>query len=180
MRILLVAGSFDSLTQRVLAELSDRGHAVAVEVAPDGSAVREAVTVTRPIWSWTAEEARPASAAAALGLGPADRVVDRGPGEFAAEVTRSALRPASRDRLRPRIAAKRAEYERREALAPLAAHRAHELSRMRAILDDPAARCHALRPALGRKEAGPEPRTRTAQVRARADRPTVKQDRGPR
>ncbi|MFD9648020.1 hypothetical protein ACFWWN_31660 [Streptomyces sp. NPDC059082] len=60
MRILLVAGSFDSLTQRVLAELSDRGHAVAVEVAPDGSAVREAVTVTRPIWSWTAEEARPA------------------------------------------------------------------------------------------------------------------------
>ncbi|MFF3772387.1 hypothetical protein [Streptomyces sp. NPDC002232] len=48
MRILLVAGSFDGLTQRVLAELSDRGHAVAVEVAPDGSAVREAVTRHAP------------------------------------------------------------------------------------------------------------------------------------
>ena len=38
MRILLVAGAFNSLTQRVHAELRDRGHKVAVQLAlPDGS-----------------------------------------------------------------------------------------------------------------------------------------------
>ncbi|MFF3756129.1 hypothetical protein [Streptomyces sp. NPDC002185] len=179
MRILLVAGSFDGLTPRDLAELSDRGHAVAVG-HPDGSAVREAVTRHAPDLI-VARRGGPAGLGGGRARhGAGRRVVDRGPGEFDAEVTRSALRPASRDRLQPRIAAKRAEHERKGALAPLAAHREHELSRMRAIFADPAARPHALRRARVRKEAGPAPRTRTAQVRARADRPTVKQDRGPR
>ncbi|MER8236462.1 hydrogenase maturation protein [Streptomyces sp. NPDC094049] len=104
------------------------------------------------------EEARPVSAAASLDMGLVDRVVDTGPGEFAAEITRSALRLASRGGLQPRIAAKKAERERAESVAPLAAHREHELSRMRAIFDDPAASYHARRRAFVRKEAsGVEP-----------------------
>ncbi|MGW8353988.1 hydrogenase maturation protein [Streptomyces wedmorensis] len=123
------------------------------------------------------EEARPVSAAASLDMGLVDRVVDCGPGEFAAEITRLALHLASRGGLQPRIAAKKAEHERRESTAPLAAHREQELSRMRAIFEDPAASYHARRRAFVRKEA-PERRSRTAQVRERADRPTVKQDLG--
>ncbi|MEV8626300.1 hydrogenase maturation protein [Streptomyces sp. NPDC051079] len=102
------------------------------------------------------EEARPVSAAAALEMGLVDRVVDCGPQGFAGEITRSALRLASRDGLQPRIAAKKAEHERRQSVAPLAAHREQELSRMRAIFDDPAASYHALRRAFVRKES-PEP-----------------------
>ncbi|MCH0539248.1 hydrogenase maturation protein [Streptomyces sp. MUM 203J] len=101
------------------------------------------------------EEARPVSAAASLGMGLIDRVVDCGPAEFAAEVTRMALRLASRHGLQPRIAAKKAEHERRESVAPLAAHRAQELSRMRRVFDDPAASYHALRRSFARKEAPP-------------------------
>ncbi|MEU9860567.1 enoyl-CoA hydratase-related protein [Streptomyces sp. NPDC047971] len=48
MRILLIASSFNSLTQRVLVELRDRGHTVPVEVTPDGPAVREAVARHAP------------------------------------------------------------------------------------------------------------------------------------
>ncbi|MER5961363.1 hydrogenase maturation protein [Streptomyces sp. NPDC002057] len=98
------------------------------------------------------EEARPISSAGALHRGLVDRVVDCGPGEFPAEITRLALRLASRGGLQPRIAAKKAEYERRESVAPLAAHRERELSRMRRIFDDPAASYHALRRAFVRKE----------------------------
>ncbi|WP_328916888.1 MULTISPECIES: hydrogenase maturation protein [unclassified Streptomyces] len=43
MRILLVASAFNSLTQRVRAELRDRGHFAAVEVVRDEEAVRAAV-----------------------------------------------------------------------------------------------------------------------------------------
>ncbi|MFG3152006.1 hydrogenase maturation protein [Streptomyces sp. NPDC048219] len=43
MRILLIASAYNSLTQRVHAELRDRGHAVAVEVTPRGHDVRAAV-----------------------------------------------------------------------------------------------------------------------------------------
>ncbi|MFF0431196.1 hydrogenase maturation protein [Streptomyces sp. NPDC004327] len=103
------------------------------------------------------EEAGPLSAAAALGMGLVDRIVDCGPGEFAAEVTRTAVRLASRDGLQPRVAAKKAEHERRESVAPLAAHRERELSRMRSIFDDPAASYHALRRAFVRKEVRPVP-----------------------
>lgn len=48
MRILLIASSFNSLTQRVLVELRDRGHTVPVEVTPDGPAVRDAVARHAP------------------------------------------------------------------------------------------------------------------------------------
>ncbi|CAL9359930.1 Methionyl-tRNA formyltransferase [Streptomyces sp. enrichment culture] len=43
MRILLVAGAYNSLTQRVHAELRDHGHAVAVEVTPESHDVVRAV-----------------------------------------------------------------------------------------------------------------------------------------
>ncbi|MFE7583870.1 hydrogenase maturation protein [Streptomyces gardneri] len=123
------------------------------------------------------EDARPVSAAASLDMGLVDRVIDCGPGEFTAEITRLALHLASRIGLQPRIAAKKAEHERRESLLPLAACREQELSRMRSIFDDPAASYHVRRRAFVRKEA-PERSSWTVQVRARADRPTVEQDLG--
>ncbi|MEU8544236.1 enoyl-CoA hydratase-related protein [Streptomyces sp. NPDC048717] len=43
MRVLLIASGYNSLTQRVRVELGDRGHAVSVEITPDGDAVRAAV-----------------------------------------------------------------------------------------------------------------------------------------
>ncbi|WYB34576.1 hypothetical protein WJ438_04875 [Streptomyces sp. GD-15H] len=43
MRILLVASAYNSLTQRVHAELSERRHAVVVEVTPHGEDVRRLV-----------------------------------------------------------------------------------------------------------------------------------------
>ncbi|WP_392674334.1 enoyl-CoA hydratase-related protein [Streptomyces sp. LN785] len=48
MRILLVASAFNSLTQRVHAELRDRGHAVAVELALSDGHVRSAVRRFEP------------------------------------------------------------------------------------------------------------------------------------
>ncbi|MFE0701104.1 hydrogenase maturation protein [Streptomyces sp. NPDC058872] len=99
------------------------------------------------------DEARPVSAKASLAMGLVDRVIDCGPGEFADEITRLALHLASHDRLQPRIAAKKAEHERLESVAPLAAHREQELSRMRRTFDDPAASYHALRRSFVRKEA---------------------------
>ena len=43
MRILLMASAYNSLTQRVHAELADRGHEVAVELALGDEVMREAV-----------------------------------------------------------------------------------------------------------------------------------------
>ncbi|MFE0640519.1 hydrogenase maturation protein [Streptomyces sp. NPDC058877] len=103
------------------------------------------------------DEARPVSATASLAMGLVDRVIDCGPGEFADEITRLALRLASRDRLQPRIAAKKAEHERLESVAPLAAHREQELSRMRRTFDDPTASYHVLRRSFVRKEAPRRP-----------------------
>ncbi|MGW8952111.1 enoyl-CoA hydratase-related protein [Streptomyces sp. NPDC055709] len=48
MHILLIASAYNSLTQRVHAELRDRGHTVAVERTPHGDAVRDAVRRHRP------------------------------------------------------------------------------------------------------------------------------------
>ncbi|WP_328468320.1 enoyl-CoA hydratase-related protein [Streptomyces sp. NBC_00448] len=48
MDILLVASAFNSLTQRVFAELGDRGHRVAVELALGDEALREAVRSHAP------------------------------------------------------------------------------------------------------------------------------------
>lgn len=43
MRILLIASAFNSLTQRVFAELRDRGHHPAVHLVTGDQALREAV-----------------------------------------------------------------------------------------------------------------------------------------
>ena len=43
MRILLMASAYNSLTQRVHAELADRGHEVAVELALGDEVMRQAV-----------------------------------------------------------------------------------------------------------------------------------------
>jgi putative two-component system hydrogenase maturation factor HypX/HoxX len=48
MQILLVASAFNSLTQRVHAELRDRGHTVSVELAPHGESLRAAVRRYEP------------------------------------------------------------------------------------------------------------------------------------
>ncbi|MET4926656.1 hydrogenase maturation protein [Streptomyces sp. PSRA5] len=48
MEILLVASAFNSLTQRVFAELGDRGHSVRVELALGDEPMREAVRRTDP------------------------------------------------------------------------------------------------------------------------------------
>ncbi|WP_279577813.1 formyltransferase family protein, partial [Streptomyces sp. YIM 98790] len=48
MRILLIASAFNSLTQRVFAELDDRGHRVAVHTAPGAPGMRAAVRAHRP------------------------------------------------------------------------------------------------------------------------------------
>ncbi|MGW0883130.1 enoyl-CoA hydratase-related protein [Streptomyces sp. NPDC002671] len=103
------------------------------------------------------EEARPVSAAGALDMGLADRIVDCAPGDFTEEVTRLAARAESGPNMAVRIAAKKAEHERREAEKPLAAHREQELSRMRTIFDDPSAPYHALRRAFVRKQPPPAP-----------------------
>lgn len=48
MHILLVASAFNSLTQRVHAELRDHGHRVAVELAVPGVPLADAVRRHRP------------------------------------------------------------------------------------------------------------------------------------
>ncbi|MFJ9825030.1 enoyl-CoA hydratase-related protein [Streptomyces sp. NPDC101160] len=96
--------------------------------------------------------ARPVSVAAARSMGLVDRIVECGPADFSAEVTRLAARLAAHPAVASRVAAKKAEYEARESLTPLAAHREQELSRMRAIFDDPSAPYHSLRRAFVRKE----------------------------
>ncbi|MEV4442459.1 hydrogenase maturation protein [Streptomyces sp. NPDC049577] len=48
MHILLIASAFNSLTQRVYAELGDRGHALAVALAQDDDTLRAAVERHRP------------------------------------------------------------------------------------------------------------------------------------
>jgi putative two-component system hydrogenase maturation factor HypX/HoxX len=96
-------------------------------------------------------EALPMGAASARGLGLVDRVVDCGPGDFAAEVGRLAARLAALPGSPSRIAAKKAELERQECGEPLAAFRERELTRMRRTFDDPDAPYHALRRAFVHK-----------------------------
>ncbi|MFJ5775260.1 hydrogenase maturation protein [Streptomyces sp. NPDC093094] len=97
-------------------------------------------------------EALPVSPAGALRLGLVDRVIDCGPGGFAAETGALAARLASLPATASRVAAKKAERDRRESSTPLAAFREAELIRMRRVFDDPAAPYHALRRAFVRKE----------------------------
>ncbi len=46
MRILLLAHSFNSLSQRLLVELTERGHAVSVELDVNDAVTREAVDLS--------------------------------------------------------------------------------------------------------------------------------------
>lgn len=96
-------------------------------------------------------EALPVSSASAQRLGLADRVIDCGPGDFAQEVGALAARLASLPATASRIAAKKAELDRQEATAALAAFRERELARMRRTFDDPDAPYHALRRAFVHK-----------------------------
>jgi len=113
-------------------------------------------SLPRRVGTGTAREltrrALPVSAASAVGLGLADRLVECGPEAFGAEVDRLAALLAGTPGLQSRIAAKKADLERREAVRPLAAYRAEELERMRRIFFDPQAPYHALRRAFVRKE----------------------------
>ncbi|MCZ4608283.1 enoyl-CoA hydratase-related protein [Streptomyces sp. Lzd4kr] len=100
-------------------------------------------------------EALPVSAASALRLGLADRVIDCGPGDFARETGALAARLAALPATASRIAAKKAELDRREATTPLAGFRERELARMRRTFDDPDAQYHALRRAFVHKHRPP-------------------------
>ncbi|MER6346249.1 hydrogenase maturation protein [Streptomyces sp. NPDC001595] len=101
-------------------------------------------------------EALPVSATRARDLGLVDRVVECAPARFTAEVTRLAERWVASPGARARLAAKKAESERRQAVTPLAAVRERELERMRKIFHDPEAAYHALRRAFVRKETAPD------------------------
>lgn len=113
-------------------------------------------TLPRRVGAPTAErlmrEALPMSAESALGLGLVDRVVECVPEDFAGEAGRLAARLASLPGTRSRIAAKKAERERRESSEPLSAFRERELARMHRTFHDPDAPYHALRRAFARKE----------------------------
>ncbi|MFJ5547660.1 enoyl-CoA hydratase-related protein [Streptomyces sp. NPDC093225] len=97
-------------------------------------------------------DALPVSAAAARNAGLVDRTVACAPGAFAERTAALATRLAAAPGTQARIAAKKAQRERDEATRPLAAYRADELARMRAVFDDPEAPYHALRRAFVRKE----------------------------
>ncbi|MFF4754298.1 hydrogenase maturation protein [Streptomyces sp. NPDC002514] len=117
-------------------------------------------------------EALPVSAAGALRTGLADRVIECAPGDFPAQVARLAARLAAVPGTPSRIAAKKAELDRQEAVEPLSAFRDRELARMRRTFDDPDAPYHALRRAFVRKQrpAGTPPHlTRAAGARVAAE-----------
>ncbi|MFI9611926.1 enoyl-CoA hydratase-related protein [Streptomyces sp. NPDC052023] len=101
------------------------------------------------------QEALPVTAARARDIGLIDRVVECAPARFTDEITLLAQRLAASPVAQARLAAKKAECERREAVTPLAAVRERELSRMRRIFSDPDAPYHALRRAFVRKERAP-------------------------
>ncbi|MBV7700138.1 hydrogenase maturation protein [Streptomyces sp. TRM70350] len=101
------------------------------------------------------QDALPVTAARARDIGLIDRVVECAPERFTAEVTFLAHRLAASPLAQSRVAAKKAECERREAVTPLAAVRERELVRMRRIFSDPGAPYHALRRAFVRKEPVP-------------------------
>jgi putative two-component system hydrogenase maturation factor HypX/HoxX len=110
------------------------------------------------------DRALPVGAAAALRIGLVNRLLMCGPQEFGPDVARLAARLARTAGTQPRIAAKKADAERREAVRPLAAHRAGELARMREAFFDPHAPYHALRSAFvhHRAPAGTPPHLRDA------------------
>ncbi len=112
-------------------------------------------SLPRRVGAATAErltsQALPVSAAAAVGMGLADRIVPASARDFSAEVGRLSGQLAGTPGLHERIAAKQAARLRDEAERPLAQYRLDELARMRRIFFDPAAPYHALRSAFVRK-----------------------------
>ncbi|MEV5282848.1 hydrogenase maturation protein [Streptomyces sp. NPDC051993] len=112
-------------------------------------------TLPRRVGPETAErlmgEAWPVGAAAGQRMGLVDRLVPCGPHGFGAAVTQMAVRLASSPSVKGRIAAKKAERERQEAMKPLAAYRQEELAHMRRTFFDPDAFYHTLRGAFVRK-----------------------------
>lgn len=98
-------------------------------------------------------EAVPVSAAAAVAMGLADRLVPASPQDFGPEVRRLAAELAGAPGLRARVAAKETRRHRDEAARPLAAYRSTELARMRRTFFDALAPYHALRSAFVRKAA---------------------------
>ncbi|MFF4394417.1 hydrogenase maturation protein [Streptomyces sp. NPDC001480] len=103
-------------------------------------------------------EALPVSAATAVRLGLADRVVTAAPGAFPERVRRLAAALAATPDVRERIAGKTAARARDEERRPLAAYREEELTRMRRVFFDPGAPYHALRSAFVRKQPSGSPR----------------------
>ncbi|MGW7463986.1 enoyl-CoA hydratase-related protein [Streptomyces xantholiticus] len=101
------------------------------------------------------EEARPVTAAGAQSMGLVDRVVNCGPRDFTAEVTRLAARLAALPTAQLRVVTKKAESERRASTKPLAAYRAEELAHMLRTFTAPEAPYHALRRAFVRKQDAP-------------------------
>ncbi|MGW3954729.1 hydrogenase maturation protein [Streptomyces sp. NPDC004752] len=97
-------------------------------------------------------QALPISAAGALRAGLVDRVIECGPGDFAARTAQLAARLATMPGTPSRLAAKKAELDRQESVEPLSLFRARELDRMRRTFDDPDAPYHALRRAFVRKQ----------------------------
>ncbi|MFD7876015.1 hydrogenase maturation protein [Streptomyces sp. NPDC059766] len=113
-------------------------------------------TLPRRVGSATAErimsEALPMSAVRARRVGLVDQVLECAPQDFPARVGALASRLASLRGTGARIAAKKAEAERRQSVAPLAGFRERELTRMRRTFEDPDAPYHALRRAFVRKD----------------------------
>lgn len=101
------------------------------------------------------QEALPVTAARARDIGLIDRVVACPAARFTDDVTLLAHRLATSAVAQSRLAAKKDEHERREAVTPLAAVRERELRRMREIFSDPDAPYHALRRAFARKVGAP-------------------------
>ncbi|HTJ72860.1 MAG TPA: enoyl-CoA hydratase-related protein [Actinospica sp.] len=93
----------------------------------------------------------PVGTAAALRGGLAERLVDVDPQDFTDAVWAGAFELAAASDLSTRIAEKAKRLAADEAAHPLARYRQAELSRMRAIFDDPAAPYHALRREFVRK-----------------------------
>jgi putative two-component system hydrogenase maturation factor HypX/HoxX len=96
--------------------------------------------------------ALPVSAATAVRIGLADRLVSVPAQEFGAEVEHLAAALVDDPDLERRIAAKAAARQADEKRQPLAEYRRDELTRMRMIFFDPRAPYHALRSAFVRKQ----------------------------
>ncbi|MFC4612695.1 hydrogenase maturation protein [Streptomyces maoxianensis] len=97
-------------------------------------------------------DALPVSAVAGQRIGLVDRLIECGPQDFAGEVDRLAAQLASSPTAQSRIAAKKSERDRQEAVKPLAAYREEELTRILRTFSDPDDPYHALRRAFVRKE----------------------------